>query len=169
MKTLVIHPIDKTTEFLLEVYKEKGYTVITENVSCSFFKKQIKTHDRIICLGHGTESGLIGFNKFIINSSLVYLLRDKYCFYIWCNADKFVKKYNLKGFYTGMIISEYDEAEFYNINPITHSVTDSNFWLAKALSVIIDVNNKVDMIKDMYQSERNEVIKFNRNNFYENS
>ena len=48
-------------------------------------------------------------------------------------------------------------------------MNDSNFWLAKALSVIIDVDNKVDMIKDLYQSERNEIIKYNRNNFYENN
>ena len=32
--------------------------------------------------------------------------------FIWCNADQFVNRYNLKGFYTGMFISEVMEAVF---------------------------------------------------------
>ena len=41
-------------------------------------KDAIKSNDRIVMLGHGTEQGLIGFQRFIIDSSLVYLLREKY-------------------------------------------------------------------------------------------
>ncbi len=75
MKTLVIHPKDSTTDFLSEIYSDKNWTVVNTNVSKKFLKEQIKSHDRIVMLGHGTESGLIGFDKFIIDSTWVYLLR----------------------------------------------------------------------------------------------
>ena len=110
MKTLVIHPKDTTTDFLSLIYEDKDWTVITDNISKSALKRQIKAHDRIVMLGHGMETGLIGFNRLVIDSNLVYLLREKHCVCIWCNADKFVLKYGLKGFYTGMIISEVQEA-----------------------------------------------------------
>jgi len=111
MKTLVIHPKDSTTDFLKVIYSEKDWTIIDDNnISTSKLKENIKSHDRIIMLGHGSDKGLFGQNRLIINSNLVYLLKDKNCVCIWCNADEFVKKYKLNGFYTGMIISDYDEA-----------------------------------------------------------
>jgi hypothetical protein len=54
------------------------------------------------------NEGLIGFGDAF--NDYVYLLRDKIGVYIWCNANVFVEKYGLKGFYTGMIISEYEES-----------------------------------------------------------
>jgi len=72
MKTLVIHPKDYTTDFLSVIYDNKNWYVITTNVSKSHLKNQIKSHDRIILLGHGTELGLIGFEHFIIDSTYVY-------------------------------------------------------------------------------------------------
>src|SRR5690606_14597319 len=99
--------------FLSDIYLDKNYTIITTNTSKSFLKEQIQSHDRIVMLGHGNENGLFGFDRFVIDSNFVYLLREKICVCIWCNADVFVKKYRLKGFYTGMIISEYDEALLY--------------------------------------------------------
>lgn len=59
MKTLVIHPKDITTDFLSDIYSDKDWTVININVSKSFLKKQIKEHDRIVMLGHGTGEGLV--------------------------------------------------------------------------------------------------------------
>src|ERR1035437_860766 len=110
MKTLVIHPPDASTDFLKVIYEGKDWALINTNPSTKFLKEQINLHDRIIMLGHGTEEGLLGFGRYVIDSTLVYLLREKECVAVWCNADQFVGKYGLKGFYTGMIISEIDEA-----------------------------------------------------------
>ena len=71
-----------------------SHDCINTNTSKSFLKQQIILHDRIIMLGHGTEEGLIGFNRFFINSSLVYLLREKICVCIWCNADGIINLSN---------------------------------------------------------------------------
>ena len=37
-------------------------------------------------------------------------LRDKTCIGIWCYANKFAEKYRLHGLFSGMIISELQEA-----------------------------------------------------------
>ena len=62
MKTLVIHPKDRTTEVLSKIYEnhKEDWTIVTDyNISESKLKKLIKKHDRIIMLGHGTPMGLL--------------------------------------------------------------------------------------------------------------
>jgi hypothetical protein len=165
MKTLVIHPKDSTTDFLCEIYKDKNWTVINTNTSKKVLKELIKTHDRVVMLGHGTEKGLLGFNKFIIDSTLVYLLRDKYCICIWCNADEYVKKYGLKGFYTGMIISEYEEAVMCCVPTNSQWIAESNTDFALAIKNSIDDENMLEKAKMLYEGNSS-VVEFNRNNLY---
>lgn len=165
METLVIHPKDSTTDFLSEIYKDKNWTVINTNIHKKLLKEQIKSHKRIVMLGHGTQFGLIGFNRLVVDSSLVYLLRGKECVYIWCNADVFVKKYGLKGFYTGMIISEYEEAVMYSVNTNSHWITESNTDFALAIKNSIDEENMLEKAKLLYEGN-SAVVEFNRNNLY---
>lgn len=165
MKTLVIHPKDTTTDFLSEIYSDKDWTVISDNVSKKILRDKIKNHDRIVMLGHGTEQGLLGFNRFIIDSNWVYLLREKKCVFIWCNADVFVKKYKLKGFYTGMIISEYEEAVMYNVPTDSFWINESNIDFAQAIKNSIDEDNMLEKAKMLYEGNTS-VVEFNRNNLY---
>ena len=124
MKTLVIHPDDPSTEFLKEIYIGKGWTINNDlNGSKKKVIEQIKEHDRIIMLGHGHPGGLFYTP---INSTLVYLLKEKQCICIWCNADKFVEKYELNGFYTGMFISEVTEAAHFGITISQEGIDRSN-------------------------------------------
>ena len=136
MTTLVIHPYDISTNFLDEIYiSNKEWKVITKNVSKSYLKREIKNHDRIIFLGHGTELGLLDINnkRYVIDSTFVYLLKKKKCIYVWCNADKFINKYGLKGFYTGMIISEINEAVDNCIMTNSQQLQVSNILFTKSL------------------------------------
>ena len=113
MKTLVIHQKDSSTDFLKPIYADLDCQVITDiRVSDKALVAAIKANDRIIMLGHGTEVGLLcgDQSRYIIDSTLVYLLREKSCVCIWCNADVFVRKYKLKGLFTGMIVSEIGRA-----------------------------------------------------------
>jgi hypothetical protein len=130
-----------------------------------FLKEQIKTHDRIVMLGHGTEKGLLGFNKFVIDSTWVYLLRNKNCVCIWCNADDFVKKYGLKGFYTGMIISEYEEAIMCCVSTNSQWITESNTDFSLAIKNSINDENMLEKAKMLYDGNSS-VVEFNRNNLY---
>lgn len=165
MKTLVIHPKDSTTDFLCEIYSDKDWTVINTNISKKLLKDKIKSHDRVVMLGHGTEKGLLGFDKYVIDSALVYLLREKICVCIWCNADEFVKKYGLKGFYTGMIISEYEEAIMFCISTNPQWITESNTDFALAIKNSIDEENMLEKVKLFYKGNSS-VVEFNRNNLY---
>lgn len=170
MKTLVIHPKDVTTDFLSIIYADKDWTVINSQTSRSTIKKAIKAHDRIIMLGHGTEEGLIGFDKrgFVVNSSMIYVLREKECVCIWCNADHFVKRYRLIGFYTGMIISEYEEALMFSVKADSKEIDDSNTLFAESVKNAIDFipEEMYFSIKKEYQLPNNEVVNFNLNNIF---
>jgi len=172
MKTLVIHPEDATTAFLSQIYEGRGWTVITNpRTSSKILKDAIKAHDRIIMLGHGSEDGLLTKVPFraLIDSDYVYLLREKSCVGIWCNADVFFTKYGLNGFYTGMIISEMDEALMYCLHEATSSqVNESNAMFATAITNAIMSESMLSDAKIGYKSEDNPIILFNQNNLFEN-
>ena len=167
MKTLVFHPIDATTDFLSNVYKNKDYTIIRHIPSKSKIKKLIKEHDRIILLGHGTERGLLYnyiphfYNHSIIGSEYVYLLREKNCIGIFCYASEFFEQYKLKGFATGMFISDIDEAYSFNVNTNKDELNESNILLANAINKYIDSDNMYQDVINMYYLDTH-VCKFNR-------
>jgi len=167
MKTLVIHPEDHSTRFLKLVYKDKDWTVIDYDISKKKLKEQIKSHDRIIMLGHGTGYGLIGHRGFVIDSTYVYLLREKILFAVWCNCDVFFEKYKLKGFYTGMIISEIDEAYYCGVTTETDELEKSNWLFAEALqaSVDKDPSEMLETAQNVYVGDSH-LHEFNYNNMY---
>lgn len=166
MKTLVIHPKDESTDFLKAIYADKNWTIINDNPSHSKLKTLIKEHDRIIMLGHGSQDGLYGFDRFVIDSTLVYLLREKECVCIWCYAHQFVEKYGLKGFHTDMFISELDEAFLMGVDCFSPSeINESNIKFAEIVNQYIDEANCLELIKNDYEPI-NEVVKYNRDRLY---
>jgi hypothetical protein len=166
MKTLVIHPYDPTTIFLEQVYAGKDWTIITENASKRLIFESLKEHDRIIMMGHGTGYGLIGYGRLMIESKWVYLLREKYTVSIWCNADEFVLKYGLKGFYTGMIISELEEAMMFCVPATGAEIEESNTLFTDSITKHIDDMTKVDEIVADYTLSDSPVIDFNKTRIY---
>lgn len=170
MKTLVIHPKDSTTDFLCDIYSDKKWTIINKNISKSELRKQIKEHDRIIMLGHGSEYGLFDLanDRFIIDSKWVDMLRKKECVCIWCNANVFFEKYGLKGFYTGMIVSEIMEAYLYSLPTDIDLIEESNKLFATSIKESIDTNNMLENAKNRYDTDKNLIIDFNKDNLYYN-
>ena len=59
MKTLIIHPEDKTTDMLKHAYENHPkYTVCRDNgITKAELWALIEQHDRIIMLGHGLPGG----------------------------------------------------------------------------------------------------------------
>ena len=180
MKTLVIHPTDTSTDFLKLIYESTDYTVINDTVTKKKIKDEINCHDRIIIMGHGTELGLLRISTsrnhrydYFIDSRYVYLLRQKLCIFIWCNADEFVKKHKLKGFYTGMIISENEEANLFCINCEYSHIEASNILFAKAIKDSINSSDMLSTAKSIYNTKSsvnkaNPIIKFNETHLYYN-
>jgi len=159
-KTLIIHPQDDSTMFLNPIYH--GVTnkfVLSERLNDrKEIKNKILQHDRIMIMGHGSPFGLfsVGHSEdtFLIDYSHAPLLKEKKNnVLIWCHADKYVEKNNLKGFYTGMFISEVMEAELYNLKGVTQKMIDeSNNCFSKIIGETI---NKLpeEMYKEITQGE----------------
>ena len=165
-KTLVIHPEDETTEFLKTIYKDRvDWTIINSNLaSKNEIVKGLVKHDRVIMLGHGTPHGLLGKGRFMIDSQLVFILREKECIGIWCNADQFGERYGLKSFFTGMIVSEEQEADMFLLHETSEDeIQKSNTLFAEAVRRSIDSPNIAEDIKKIYVGD-SPVIKFNLDN-----
>ncbi len=174
MKTLIIHPKDFTTDFLKPIYEGiSETTLVTQNLSKAKLLKMIINHDRVLLMGHGTQSGLLSVgvfpsdNGFIVDSSFIPVLKKKKnSMFIWCNADQFVEKYYLKGFFTGMFISEVKEAIFCGVNSVTQKdINLSNHAFASVLSNVVYQTRQMDYkyIKNEYGklAHRNQVVAYN--------
>lgn len=143
MKTLIIHPDDRSTDLLKSVYKNlNNTTIITGGVSVEEVHQQIEVHDRVIMVGHGTPSGLMAMRLFtnstnsgngmtpfyVIDDSIVQALAQKENnIYIWCYASDFVKRHHLKGFCSGMFISEVLEANMMGVLDQSQAAVDAQF------------------------------------------
>ena len=179
MKTLIIHPEDKSTSFLDIVYNPiPNKTVVTGGVSKEDIKKLIREHDRVMMMGHGSPGGLFSIGRFggaggyIIDQTMVPLLMEKdNSVFIWCNADRFVDLHGLKGFYSGMFISEVGEAYYCGLPGTKQDVVDeSNFGFCNILSEVINEPQEkaYEHVMDKYGliADSNPVALYNNNRLY---
>ena len=159
MKTLIIHAEDSSTDFLCPIYQAiKDKTVLRKGLTKNEIAEQIKIHDKVIMLGHGSPEGLFSVGQFktnnslIIDSSLISLLAEKEeNIYIWCHANKFVERYNLKGFYTGMFVSEFLEVVYCQLPLVEDNVIDeSNDGFSKIVSKYVN-DSKSDLYKKVLE------------------
>lgn len=145
MKTLVIHPKDRSTDFLKPIYADLDeITLVTGSWTQPQIREAIRSHDQVMMLGHGSPSGLFAVGQFptanlfsnqVIGDSMVWELSQKdNNIFIWCNADQFVERHRLKGFYSGMFVSETSEAFYCGVKTFDKaSVDESNGTFARQL------------------------------------
>ena len=129
-KTLCLHKSDPTTTMLDQIYKGKGWDVINDcySISKETLAELIDSHERIVMLGHGSPSGLIGF----FGPDMAEHLKDKKLFALWCNADAYCNRYlpNKKGFFAcGNMPSDDGEARWVGFK-VSHKYMDDNitYW-----------------------------------------
>jgi hypothetical protein len=195
MKTLIIHPKDPSTSFLDIVYAPiENKTVVTGGISKSEVQQLISEHDRVMMMGHGSPSGLFNIhrnpftncgNGYIIDQQMVPLLKEKdNSVFIWCNADKFVDIFGLKGFYSGMFISEVGEASHCSkydqtvddllkiklSTVIQEEVDESNYGFCNIIAKYINEDKELihENVKNEYGliAETNPVALYNNNRLY---
>jgi hypothetical protein len=145
---LVVHPYDSTTEMLKAMYEGKNVQLITQadtNAAIKTVLNHLPRSRRLMMLGHGTDSGLIGKNadgtlRLIINHSHAYYLRKHGAniVAVWCYADLFARKEGLHGLFSGMIISEIEEAEMLGIPTTEEELARENVKLAQRLRMLLD-------------------------------
>lgn len=142
---LVIHPRDPSTVFLNKVYENLDLdevTLVQGHVSKNQLRGLIDAHDQIMMMGHGTGAGLLSVGQFpgaplyIIDDSFAPLLAEKSnSVFIWCNADQFVSHHNLRGFYTGMFVSEVAEASLMGLGSTTQrEIDESNSTFVESIA-----------------------------------
>ena len=121
----IIHASDPTTKVLSHLYEGRKdiSAFISETSTNSEVQHAISRDNIIMMLGHGNEYGLFSkpvkngkYDRFLITDRHVQFLRDKTCIGIWCHANKFAERYGLHGLFSGMIISEIQEAVDWNIH-----------------------------------------------------
>lgn len=179
MKTLIIHPRDSSTSFLDIVYSPiEDKTIVTGGISKKELNEMIQSHDRVMMMGHGSPFGLFSVGKFkdangyIIDHTTVSLLKNKkHNVFIWCNADKFVNEHKLKGFYSGMFISEVGEAMYCGLPGTPQEVVDeSNYGFCNIIAKHIngDTNVIYENVKKEYGiiAEDNSVAYYNHLRLY---
>ncbi len=181
MSTLIVHPQDPSTSFLKIIYAAlPDKTIITGGITKEQLKGLIQSHERIMMLGHGSPSGLFSVgcfletNGYIIDHSMVEVLKQKQDnVFIWCNADSFVNQYMLKGFYSGMFISEVDEAHYCGLMGTSQNqVDESNLRFGEIFSgyaneVTVSVYKNV-LIEYGKLAETNPVAGYNCQRLYVN-
>lgn len=170
MRTLIIHPSDPSTDFCNLVYNDyrnRDDVTIMEGtrIPSSQIKEALKTHDRIIFCGHGTELGLLDMrgDRYVITSDYLQFFRDKPVICYWCNANIFVEKYELNAFATGMFVSEVDEAIQYCLPADQNLIDESNTQFCTILSRhIFDDPRDIRTIIEKEYIGNNPIIQFNR-------
>ena len=139
--TLVMHLTDPSTTMLEQIYKGKGWDElhgreIPYAIRDEVINELIKAHERIVCLGHGTSGGLIGF----INSSHSDALRDKKKFLLWCNADGYVKNYlnDTSGYFAcGNMPSDSNEASWVGFHVSEEYMNENiTYWCKLCADVV---------------------------------
>lgn len=178
MKTLIIHPEDESTAFVKEIYKNAKYdTLIEKDLTKGQIIDEIMSHDKIIMVGHGSPEGMFSVGKFpathgyVIDKSFVpYFKQKKDCLYLWCNADRFVEKYDLKGSYSGMFISELGETYFCGVDVDQEQMDEANKFFCQTFSRYLteDIKEAYSYVKNTYSSKakENPVINYNSKKIY---
>ena len=178
VKTLIIHPKDPTTDVLTGIYSRlNNKTVINGGIPKIDLRKLIRTHDRIFMLGHGSPMGLLSMGQFpgtggyIIDDPMAIELKDKpFNLYIWCHADKFVRRHKLSGLYCGMFISEVGEASIYGFKDVDLATIErSNEIFVHIVSKYINEPMGILYEKLIYEygllARTNPIAKFNNDYF----
>ena len=125
---LVVHPKDRTTSVLSTLYEGMDANVVSgkcSNKEMEHLLHHVSTQERIMLLGHGSDKGLFyreddtkdEFDKIIVGHPHSFHLRKHggNLIGIWCHADKFARAEGLHGLFSGMIISEEQEAVEYGV------------------------------------------------------
>lgn len=179
---IVIHPDDPTTAFLMPLYEADGQTDLYTQAHSNAAIRHALNHktyqgETVMMLGHGCEYGLLAnsspgrkFDRLIINSSHAQFLRGKQCIAIWCNADKFGAWYGLQGLFSGMIISEMEEARLYNIQTTPEEIAAENERLTRLVARALKETNYLsevpDYIEMLAEPLETPLQQFNYRNFH---
>lgn len=130
IKTLVVHPDDRSTDFLKVIYAGLPNCNVMTSGTIWEIDLAIQAADQVILLGHGTKHGLLSLNKFkggmyCIDHQSAPLLHGKKVIGIWCYCSDYMKEHGIENcFSSGMFISEVLEANYCGLPGYTKDQID---------------------------------------------
>ena len=130
---IVVHPKDPSTRMLSLIYE--GIEDVTFFDSWEQREEILKAiieapkEEPVFLLGHGCPNGLFDLRYgLIIKDSDADILKNRPNLVgIWCYASSYAHKHGLKGFFSGMFISEEPEAWLNNVNADAEEI-DEKAW-----------------------------------------
>lgn len=143
----VVHPTDPTTRALAHLYegREDVSLRLTETASNAAVVHALAQSERVMMLGHGNEWGLFStpsrsgrYERLMVSGRHAEFLRSKPCVGIWCHADAFARHYGLRGLFSGMIISEMEEAALYGVPTTEEELKEELDKFARRLAFCIE-------------------------------
>lgn len=174
---IVVH-IDTTTDAhtLVDCYKDaKDTDIILVNPTKAEVIKVLTEHpnETLMGLGHGSGSGLFGCGGvgnygYVIDKTMLDLLKDREMIGIWCHAKDFGRANGLKGFFTSMFVSNPSEASWYNFKKVSEEVTqEQNTIFSKKVNDLIKygvpLTDWIDNLQDYDHTL--DFVRFNYENF----
>jgi hypothetical protein len=118
IKTLIVHPKDRSTDFLRAVYSGIPDCEVITGGSVWEVDEAIQKADQVILLGHGSPAGLLSVGQFpgstyCVDELSAPLLHGKKVIGIWCYSSDYMKKHGIENcFASSMFISEVAEANY---------------------------------------------------------
>ena len=174
---LVIHPKDSSTEFLCTIYEgAEGVTCLRGNETRKNLG-DILYHrpagETFLLLGHGSPDGLFrkeadGYRCYV-GRSMAFSLKKHPVIGIWCHADLFAEAMGLHGLFTGMIISEMEEAALYGVKTTEEEIELENRRLAMNIRRVLDEGGTSRVMREKLMilgNPNSELTHFNYNSIY---
>lgn len=179
---MVIHPKDRTTDVLRALYEGLGARVATGDCTSremGHLLRHTSPRERVMLLGHGSDKGLFyrkddtksGFDKIIVGHPHAYQLRRHggNMIGIWCNANLFAQAEGLHGLFSGMIVSELNEAEECGIVTDKDSMDEANRIMFAQLRKLLDEGVPLHEVPGLLKAQdsiRSELSRFNYERFH---
>ena len=174
---IIVHANDPTTKFLSLLYEQREDITkhITDKSTNSDILRILREDEPIMMLGHGNSYGLFStpgrngqYERFLITDRHVQFLRDKTCIGIWCYANLFAERYGLHGHFSGMIISDMQEAIDLHIPTTQEEVDRESVKFASRLQMCINHYHLREIPQKMKEQDdvRSELTRFNYSNLF---
>jgi hypothetical protein len=165
---VVIHTRgDDTTYFLRPIYERWPAVAVDaeDNALAEYLSKY-----RVIAMGHGGSDGLFDAGyQCILHAGHVEALRHKSDnVFIWCYASEFMRSNQLRGFATGMFISETREAAIFGIEASEDEIKNSNELFASILGDCLHLSSAAiySRVLGEYSISGNKIVEYNRERMY---
>lgn len=140
---IVVHPYDPSTRMLCEIYKGIEIVKLFDSwKQRDEIRKAIAAAPKdepILLLGHGCPSGLLDMRYgIVIGDADAELLKDRPNLVgIWCYASSYAFTHGLKGFFSGMFISELPEAIVNGVEASAQEIDDDAWNFAIRFGLLL--------------------------------